>query len=109
MTRVSYTIAAASVAMLATSAYVAGVSPVADTGAAPHGMPGWRVGVASPSVAQAQTPAAATRSPEQVLLARYCVSCHNQRTNTAGLALDTLDLTNIAADAPTWEKVVRKL
>jgi len=95
--------------MLATSAYVAGVSPAAEAESAPHGMPAWRVGVAAPFLAQAPTPAAATRSPEQVLLARYCVSCHNDRTRTAGLALDSLDITNVSADAPTWEKVVRKL
>ena len=40
---------------------------------------------------------------------RYCVSCHNQRLQTAGLALDTLDAANVAAHADVWEKVVRKL
>ena len=43
------------------------------------------------------------------LLNRYCVSCHNQRLKTAGLTLDALAVENPAADAPTWEKVVRKL
>jgi hypothetical protein len=37
------------------------------------------------------------------------VTCHNSRTRTAGLALDTLDVTRVAADAETWEKVVRKI
>ena len=40
---------------------------------------------------------------------RYCVSCHNQRLKTGGLALDTLSMTDVAAGAETWEKVVRKL
>ena len=40
---------------------------------------------------------------------RYCFSCHNQRLKTAGLALDTLDLSNIAANSDVWEKVVWKL
>src|SRR5439155_730463 len=39
----------------------------------------------------------------------YCVSCHNERSKTAGLMLDKLDMTNLAADADTWEKAVRKL
>ncbi len=40
---------------------------------------------------------------------QYCVTCHNQRAKTAGLMLDTLDLSKVGRDAETWEKVVRKL
>ena len=32
-------------------------------------------------------------SPHRTMLTRYCFSCHNQQLKTAGLALDTLDLT----------------
>jgi mono/diheme cytochrome c family protein len=39
----------------------------------------------------------------------YCVSCHNQRLKTGGLALDALDLARVPADAATWEKVIRRL
>ena len=52
-----------------------------------------------------ETPAADGRA----LLDRYCVACHNQRTLTAGLALDTLDLSRVGADAAVWEHVVRRL
>ena len=52
------------------------------------------------------TPALASR---EALLKQYCVTCHNQRLKTANLALDTLDLANVGASAPVWEKVVRKL
>jgi cytochrome c551/c552 len=45
----------------------------------------------------------------QALLSQYCITCHNQKLNTGGLALDKLDLEHAAADAETWEKVVRKL
>ena len=45
----------------------------------------------------------------QQLLDRYCVTCHNGRLRTAGLALDELDLANIAGSAPVWEQVVHKL
>src|SRR6185503_5438688 len=48
-------------------------------------------------------------SPDRATLDRYCVTCHNSRTRTGGLALDTLDVTRVAADAETWEKVVRKI
>jgi hypothetical protein len=43
------------------------------------------------------------------LLDRYCVTCHNQKLRTAGLALDTADLTDVGADAAVWERVVRKV
>ena len=42
-------------------------------------------------------------------LDEYCFDCHNKNTRTAGLALDTLDVTHMATHAETWEKVVRKL
>ena len=51
------------------------------------------------------TPAAA----ERALLDRYCVTCHNQKLKTGGLALDGLDLADIGGHAAAWEKVVRKL
>ena len=53
--------------------------------------------------------AQAAASDQQALVKRYCLGCHNSRTKSGGLALDSLDLTNISAGAPTWEKVVRKL
>ena len=51
----------------------------------------------------------AADAPHRLLLRRYCTSCHNDRLKTAGLSLDALDLSNVAAAAETWEKVVRKL
>jgi cytochrome c551/c552 len=53
---------------------------------------------------------AASSGPDQrALLDKYCVTCHNQKTKTAGLALDRLDLANVAAGAETWEKVIQKI
>ena len=60
---------------------------------------------AAPASVAAATPGA----PHRAVLSRYCVTCHNQRLLTAGLALDTLDMDNVVKDAPVWEKVVRKL
>jgi mono/diheme cytochrome c family protein len=57
---------------------------------------------------QAASAAPSTAAPRAVL-DKYCVTCHNPRLKTAGLALDQLDVVNVAAGAETWEKVVRKL
>ncbi|MBV9507982.1 MAG: DUF1592 domain-containing protein [Acidobacteriia bacterium] len=46
---------------------------------------------------------------QQPLLKQYCVTCHNEKLKTGGLELDKLDLHHAAANAETWEKVVRKL
>ena len=40
---------------------------------------------------------------------RYCVACHNERLRTAGLTLDTHDVTRVADAPDVWETVVRKL
>jgi mono/diheme cytochrome c family protein len=42
-------------------------------------------------------------------LDRYCVTCHNTRLKTGGLALDGLDVGNAPAAAAVWERVIRKL
>jgi mono/diheme cytochrome c family protein len=52
--------------------------------------------------------AAAARSP-QAVIGTYCVTCHNQRLKTGGLALDTVDVTRPASDAEVWERVIAKL
>jgi mono/diheme cytochrome c family protein len=66
----------------------------------------------------AQQPAGAAAPPSadiaanQALLKRYCISCHNEKQRAAGLsplALDSLDLARVGADAAAWEKVVTKL
>jgi hypothetical protein len=65
-----------------------------------------------------QAPAAAAPVPgraflsnpsQKALMDQYCVTCHNERLKTGGLALDSLKPDRIAADAETWEKVVRKV
>src|SRR5687767_14980399 len=55
-------------------------------------------GAATPSV-----------TPQRALLNQYCVSCHNQKLKTAGLALDAVDVANVGDKAEVWEKVVRKV
>jgi hypothetical protein len=52
---------------------------------------------------------AQTSAPNQALINRYCVTCHNQRLKTAKLELDALDLTHPEKDALAWERAIRKL
>ena len=42
-------------------------------------------------------------------LDRYCITCHNQKRPTADLALDILDLNDVAQNARTLEKVAARL
>ena len=58
---------------------------------------------------QAASPGVPAPASPREVVDRYCVSCHNQRLRTGGLALDTLDPTQVATHAEEWEKVVRKL
>ncbi len=52
---------------------------------------------------------AAAQAPSRELLDRYCVTCHNERLQTANLMLDRVDLEQVAEHAEALEKVVRKL
>ena len=46
---------------------------------------------------------------QRALLDRYCVACHNDRLRTGGLSLQSLDITDVQANAEILEKVARKL
>src|SRR5205814_8593442 len=50
-----------------------------------------------------------TPTAHQELVNQYCVTCHNQRAKTAGLALDTLNLGEVGKDVAIWEEAVRNL
>ncbi len=54
-------------------------------------------------------PAGFAASPYRQTLDSYCVTCHNQRLKTGGLALDVLDPDQAPSQAETWEKVVKRL
>lgn len=43
------------------------------------------------------------------LIQKHCITCHNDKSRTAGLSLQGLDLENLAAQADIWEKVLRKV
>ena len=67
----------------------------------------------APAAAQPATDVSFTAEEGNRLFRRHCVSCHNDRLETAGFSLeqvlDHLDADGIAAEAETWEKVVQKL
>jgi len=91
------------VLVAAATAFIAAFSLGVQGSAAPQSGP-----VARPS-STANPPASAAAPNHQAVLAKYCVTCHNQRTKTGGLALDTLDLANLHEHAEVWEQVVRKV
>jgi mono/diheme cytochrome c family protein len=71
-------------------------------------------GLSRPVVVRSQgaggaAPAIAPMTTSRETLDRYCVTCHNQKTKTADLTLDTLNLQDISAHADTWEAVLRRL
>ena len=82
-------------------------------------------GGASAGAQPAAEPAAeADISPQRALIDRYCVACHNRefvhgddeprsrlvsQLRAVGLALDVVDVDNVAEDPEIWESVVRKL
>src|SRR5262245_30286060 len=51
----------------------------------------------------------ASVSPERAFVNQYCITCHNEKAKTGGLALDARDLDDVRANTEVWEKVVRKL
>ena len=66
---------------------------------------GWMLLMSVAVPLRGQTPV----SSQRALLNQYCVSCHNAKQKSAGLALDKLDLDHVSKDAEVWEKVVHKV
>ncbi len=65
----------------------------------------------STHAAQQSVPTSAVAT-QKALLDRYCLTCHTQRLKERGtvpVALDSLDLSQVGANAATWEKVVVKM
>ena len=66
----------------------------------------------SQTARQSSSPVAATTmtaASARQTLDRYCVTCHNSKAKTGGLALDKADIALVGDNAELWEKVVRKL
>ena len=71
--------------------------------------PARAAGASSPAAGAAARLEPSTASTYRAVLDRYCVTCHNTRLRTAHLTLDTVDIHDLGAEAPVWEKVVQKL
>ncbi len=67
------------------------------------------VGVWLTGSAAAQAPAPEAAEDHAAVLQQYCITCHNERLRTAGLALDQFDVAHAEAQPDVWEKVVHKL
>ena len=58
----------------------------------------------------ARPPAAGrTEAPSRALLDRYCVTCHNERLQTAGVMFDRVDIGRVDVHRELFEKVTGKL
>jgi hypothetical protein len=69
---------------------------------------GWRaLDASSPQAVPSATPVADV--DVRATVDKYCITCHNQRVKTGNLALDGAELSNVAAHAEVWEKVIRKV
>jgi hypothetical protein len=66
---------------------------------------------ATPTLTSSQQPEQRTAAvpAADAFLKQYCVSCHNARVRSGGLALEGLDPVKVDGHAEVWEKVVRKL
>ena len=75
----------------------------AQQAAPPAGQPGQSAPAIGPAIGSGE----ATRQ----VLDRYCVTCHNERVQTAGLRLDkgAVDSNDPTAHPEIWEKVIRKI
>jgi mono/diheme cytochrome c family protein len=60
----------------------------------------------APPQTSSQRPSATSPA---TLIGTYCLSCHNQTLQTAGLVLDRLDGDGLPADPETGEKVLKKV
>ena len=65
------------------------------------------VDAARPQTTTSLSHPSGTNPWQRELLDRYCVTCHNERLRTAGLALDVLEVTTVGESPDIWENVVR--
>jgi len=67
--------------------------------------------LAAGSQQEASSPARSAALPEahQAVVERYCITCHNDKLKTGGLALDAPNLNQVSAHPEIWERVIKKL
>ena len=66
---------------------------------------------ATPGAGGGEPPGVAGPDTRRQFLDTYCIACHNEKrkANFANLALDSIDVQQLSANAPKWEKVIKKL
>ncbi len=62
--------------------------------------------VTSSRAQRANTPDTAA---QRALIEDYCVSCHNQKSQTAGISFQGLNFNNVGDNLDVWEKALRKM
>src|SRR5687767_4153088 len=67
------------------------------------------VATARPGAQAPAAPAPSAAAASAAVLKQYCATCHNERLKSGGVVIDPAVVTNVAAGADRWEKVVRKL
>ena len=82
-------------AVLGATAWLASVYPSMIVGQTLSGLPGARDNARPTEI--------------QKTVSTYCLTCHNDKLKTGGLALDRPELADVAAHADVWEKVIRKV
>lgn len=64
---------------------------------------------AKPAAASTRSQATVDTSEQRELIDTYCVTCHNSKTKTAGLAFDQLDLAHLGDHAEIAERMIRRI
>jgi hypothetical protein len=52
---------------------------------------------------------AAPSPPDQAVVQKYCISCHNDRAKTGGVSFDGINAAQASAHAELWERALTKL
>jgi len=66
---------------------------------------------ARPAAAQNSTISILSSEPltPRTIVDSYCITCHSQKARTAGLDLQTMDLTTVGSNGEAFEKIILKL
>jgi mono/diheme cytochrome c family protein len=67
------------------------------------------LGAGDPQQSAPPSPSAMSPPAHRDVINRYCVSCHNDRLKTGGLALDATASHDAGQNPEVWEKVLRKV
>jgi mono/diheme cytochrome c family protein len=92
-------------------AVLAAAIAYAQTNPGPTPRPAPALSAPQPTAAAARPAVAADlgATPLRSLVDKHCVGCHSARLKSGGVALDGRDLSDIAINAASWERSVRKI